>query len=288
MFFIRRAGPVCGIVAAVHAYNDESLPIKRRIEAFSSASSTGHQSSHHNMHFDEYFPRTPWDFNWDQRDPLTLLDPKTLEEANEQKQKEMLAEVKPTATRNVILIRHGQYQMETKDKFLTPLGREQAALVGERLANSGIKFTNLVMSTMNRATETANIILTKLPSDLSRRSDSLLEEGAPYPPEPSVSHWKPFRNEFFQEGSRIEAAFRNHIHRASPKQKEDSYEVIVCHANVIRFFVCRALQFPPEGWLRMSLGNCSITWLVIRPNGRVSIRSLGDIGHLPPGKISFS
>ena len=29
MFLVRRAGPVCGIVAAVHAYNDDSLPIKR-------------------------------------------------------------------------------------------------------------------------------------------------------------------------------------------------------------------------------------------------------------------
>ena len=45
---------------------------------------------------------------------------------------------------------------------------------------------------------------------------------------------------------RIEAAFRKYFHRAESSQKEDSYEIIVCHANVIRYFVCRALQFPPE------------------------------------------
>ena len=45
--------------------------------------------------------------------------------------------------------------------------------------------------------------------------------------------------EFFQDGARIEAAFRHFFHRASPDQKEDSTEVIVCHANVIRYFVCR-------------------------------------------------
>lgn len=45
--------------------------------------------------------------------------------------------------------------------------------------------------------------------------------------------------QFFEDGARIEAAFRKHIHRADPKQKQDSYEVIVCHANVIRYFVCR-------------------------------------------------
>jgi hypothetical protein len=31
-------------------------------------------------------------------------------------------------------------------------------------------------------------------------------------------------------------------------QKEDSYEVVVCHANVIRYFVCKALQVPTEVW----------------------------------------
>lgn len=45
--------------------------------------------------------------------------------------------------------------------------------------------------------------------------------------------------QYHEDGARIEAAFRRYIHRADPKQKEDSYEIIVCHANVIRYFVCR-------------------------------------------------
>ena len=43
----------------------------------------------------------------------------------------------------------------------------------------------------------------------------------------------------FQDSARIEAAFRKYIHRADANQSEDSYEIIVCHANVIRYFVCR-------------------------------------------------
>ncbi|KHJ85541.1 phosphoglycerate mutase family protein [Oesophagostomum dentatum] len=166
-------------------------------------------------------------------------------------------------------------------------GREQAALLGKRLAECGMTFDCLVMSTLPRAMETAEIILEHMPS-LKRWSCSLLEEGPPYPPVPPVDHWRPEYAEFFEEGARIETAFRRYIHRAPPSQKEDSYEILVCHANVIRYFICRALQFPPEGWLRMSLGNCSITWLVIRPSGRVSLRSLGDVGHLPPSKITFT
>ncbi|CAJ0914476.1 unnamed protein product, partial [Mesorhabditis belari] len=270
MYLLRRAGPLAGMVGAAYCYNDDMLPLKKTIHAF--VGNESHPQAYDS--FGEMFPRQKWNYNWDLRDPKSLIENKEFDSASEEKRKEMIAERTSTATRNIILIRHGQYKIESQeDKGLTELGREQAALVGERLARSGLKITNLTMSTMDRATETANIILSK---------------GAPYPPEPPVSHWKPNKLEFFQEGSRIEAAFRNYFHRASPKQTEDSYEVVVCHANVIRYFVCRALQFPPEGWLRMSLGNGSITWLIIRPNGRVSIRNLGDIGHLPPEKISYS
>ena len=45
--------------------------------------------------------------------------------------------------------------------------------------------------------------------------------------------------QFFQDGARIESAFRKYFHRADPDQKGDSVEIIVCHANVIRYFVCR-------------------------------------------------
>lgn len=88
--------------------------------------------------------------------------------------------------------------------------------------------------------------------------------------------------QFFQDGARIEAGFRKYFHRAEPSQELDSYTLLVCHANVIRYFVCRALQLPPEAWLRISLNHASITWLSIQPSGRVTLRLLGDSGHMPP------
>lgn len=138
---------------------------------------------------------------------------------------------------------------------------------------------------MTRATETTEIISKHLPG-VKKISTDLLREGAPIEPDPPVSHWKPEAVQYYEDGARIEAAFRNFIHRADAKQEEDSYEIFVCHANVIRYIVCRALQFPPEGWLRMSLNNGSITHLVIRPNGRVALRTLGDTGFMPPDKIT--
>ena len=87
---------------------------------------------------------------------------------------------------------------------------------------------------------------------------------------------------------RIEAAFRKYFHRAEPEQEKDSFEVIVCHANVIRYFICRALQLPPEAWLRISLKHASLSWVTIRPSGKVSIRGVGEAGHMSPDKLTTS
>uniref|UniRef100_A0AAY5KZW0 Serine/threonine-protein phosphatase PGAM5, mitochondrial n=1 Tax=Esox lucius TaxID=8010 RepID=A0AAY5KZW0_ESOLU len=227
-----------------------------------------------------------WDFNWDKRDPSTLQTNGKKENTSEDPSTEQ-ENGKPKATRHILLIRHSQYNLSGNgdhERVLTHLGREQAELTGQRLAALGLKYDILIHSTMARATETAKIISKYIPG-VELVSCDLLREGAPIEPVPPVTHWKPDAV-YHEDGARIEAAFRRYIHRADPKQKEDSYEIIVCHANVIRYFVCRALQFPPEGWLRMGLNNGSITWLTVRPSGRVALRTLGDSGFMPPDKLT--
>ena len=107
--------------------------------------------------------------------------------------------------------------------------------------------------------------------------------------------------EIDENHERIENAFQKYIHRSDSKDAEnrDEFEVIVGHGNVIRYFFCRyvrvrrdytrfhlaprtalsllnsALQLPPEAWLRMGTFNCSITYIMIRPNGYCSVRMLG-------------
>ncbi|KAL7839131.1 hypothetical protein SRHO_G00257890 [Serrasalmus rhombeus] len=231
-----------------------------------------------------------WDSNWDKRDPSFMLNSRKKEVGGEENSSETENNSKPRATRHIFLIRHSQYNLNgngDRERILTPLGREQAELVGQRLASLGLKYDVMVHSSMARAIETATIISKHLPG-VELVSCDLLREGAPIEPIPPVTHWKPEAVQYHEDGARIEAAFRRYIHRADPKQKEDSYEIIVCHANVIRYFVCRALQFPPEGWLRMGLNNGSITWLTIRPSGRVALRALGDSGFMPPDKLTRS
>ncbi|XP_051981792.1 serine/threonine-protein phosphatase PGAM5, mitochondrial isoform X1 [Xyrauchen texanus] len=228
-----------------------------------------------------------WDYNWDRRDPSSMVNGKRKESAGDNGSPDTENNI-PKATRHIFLIRHCQYNLNgngDKERVLTPLGREQAELTGQRLAALGLKHDLLIHSSMTRATETANIISKYLPG-VELVSCDLLREGAPIEPVPPVSHWKPEAVQYHEDGARIEAAFRRYIHRADAKQKDDSYEIIVCHANVIRYFVCRALQFPPEGWLRIGLNNGSITWLTIRPSGRVALRALGDSGFMPPDKLT--
>jgi len=221
-----------------------------------------------------------WDDNWDLRDP------------------EFLGQTEyPTATRHLVLIRHGQYNLEPEDdaeRKLTELGRRQLLLTGQRLrelsCQNNFKYDKIIVSTMTRALESADIIAESLP-DVKRElpGDALLREGAPYPPEPP--NWNVSKSKeqtakklhnYFVDGPRIESAFRKYFRRASYDQKEDSTEIVVCHANVIRYFAMRALQLPPEAWLRISLKNGSITLISISPRGKVSLRALGDAGHMPP------
>ena len=194
---------------------------------------------------------------------------------------------RPTATRHLILVRHGQYNLEGKDdseRILTQMGIVQADYTGRRLAELNLPLTYMVSSTMSRAQQTAALIGQPLPEGLTTLpGDPILREGGPYPPEPGSVKAEA---SYHLDGARIEAAFRKYFHRADRFQDEDSFELVVCHANVIRYFVCRALQLPPEAWLRISLKHASVTWITIRPDGRCSVRTLGEASHIPPEYLS--
>ena len=123
--------------------------------------------------------RQKWNYNWD------MMAPPPVKEGEE--------EVKSKASRTLILIRHGQYVWDPHDpdkRILTPLGRKQAALTGERLKELGHSYLTLHYSTMPRATETAQIIMQTL-TDVPTRTCDLMREGAPIRPEPKSRTWKP-------------------------------------------------------------------------------------------------
>ncbi|XP_073470934.1 serine/threonine-protein phosphatase PGAM5, mitochondrial-like [Aquarana catesbeiana] len=228
-----------------------------------------------------------WDPNWDRRESMSLINLNDLKGNREDDLKSQLKKYEAKARRHIYLVRHGQYVKGETDseKVLTLLGREQANLTGQRLASFGHTYNVMTYSTLQRAKETSEIIGQHLQGMKCAGSD-LLIEGHPIRPDPPSRKWKK-DVEYFAAGPRIESAFRCFIHRADYEQKDESYEIIVCHDNVIRYIVCRALQLPPEAWLRMDLNHGSITELVIHPNGRVTLTMLGDAGHMPVPKLSY-
>eukprot|EP00092_Neocalanus_flemingeri_P019885 GFUD01021540.1.p1 GENE.GFUD01021540.1~~GFUD01021540.1.p1 ORF type:complete len:315 (+),score=65.89 GFUD01021540.1:57-1001(+) len=252
-----------------------------------------------------------WDSNWDKREPAGTVKPLKDTATDEEKaaHDEKVAANTPKANRIIVMVRHGQYNLEgTQDseRFLTELGKKQADETGQRLAllysrylqkldDNGNDVTNnnvtnnikLVKSTMTRATETANIILKHLP-DIEHSDCDLVREGAPCVPDPPIESWSPDPADFFQEGARIEAGFRKYFHRADPSQESTSVDILVCHGNVIRYCACRALQCDPRAWLRMAVHNGSITVFIIKPSGRVSLLELGGAGHFHPDLLTFN
>lgn len=237
-----------------------------------------------------------WDYNWDGR-----MTPETTLEA----QSKSMEEPVTGTTRHIILVRHGQYKEQYEDdgrRKLTRLGRLQAEKTGRRLRvlQTGIdeKFGSchikkIYSSDMTRAKETAAIISKHLGLQL-QPPDDRLNEAIPAPIIP-VRRDIDAEMEIDENRGRIEDAFRYYFFRANPSEDEfdeskpdHEFEVIVCHGNIIRFFFCRALQLPPEAWLRLSIFNCSMTYFIIKPNGYVSCRMLGDIGHLGYEESTFS
>ena len=134
-------------------------------------------------------PITPWDYNWDMRAPAPS---DATDSTDGEKPK------KPTATRHLILIRHGQYDMSHKQdelRVLTELGHQQAAITGKRLKElqtaTGKTFNIIIHSTMRRAIQTTEDIIKGLDIVPEVKSCDLLREGSPCRPEPPSPSWGP-------------------------------------------------------------------------------------------------
>ncbi|KAJ3384662.1 Serine/threonine-protein phosphatase pgam5, mitochondrial [Lobulomyces angularis] len=215
------------------------------------------------MQFQE---KSKWDYNWDRRH---------FENSD-----------KKIETKR----RHGQYENKVHDseRVLTEKGRIQAKLVGQRMKEMKFTFNKVWVSTMVRASETAKIIESCFSEPLPIEHSDLIREVCPADPVPPLEGYDPAESELFQETICAEAGFRQIFHRPDVKDPAVSYEMVVCHGNLIRYWTLRALQLDPQGWLRIGVHNCSVTWITIAEDGKVSIKTLGDFGHLPKEFQTFN
>jgi serine/threonine-protein phosphatase PGAM5 len=184
--------------------------------------------------------------------------------------------------RTIYLIRHGEYdQKDTSDsdigKKLNPLGIAQARLLSARLKSIPVEFSSLTSSSMTRARETAMVINEDFP-ELKLQQSTLIRECTP----------PTWRKDIMADETEsdlnlcvenLEKAFEEFF-IPSPDSKDRS-DLLVCHGNVIRYFVTKVLNVDTMSWLQMSIGNCSLTIVKIKADGSMKLVSFNDLGHIP-------
>ncbi len=184
--------------------------------------------------------------------------------------------------RTLYLVRHGYYDYEDErepdvGKALVPLGVAQARLVSGRLRSIPVEMTMLYSSTMTRARQTAAVIHEDFPG-LEWVKSRKLRECTPTTRRKDIMEREDAADVEACE-RQLESAFEEFF---VPSPEGERRDIVVCHGNVIRYFVTRALGVDPEAWLGMSLGNCSLTVIRINADGTMKLLAIGDVGHIPP------
>ena len=76
---------------------------------------------------------------------------------------------------------------------------------------------------------------------------------------------------------------------AQEENNEESYCILVCHANLIRFFLCRALGVnPATTWGHFEVNHCGVTRIDVCANRPIKVVAVNETGHLPQSLITSS
>jgi serine/threonine-protein phosphatase PGAM5 len=194
-----------------------------------------------------------------------------------------------TGIHYVYLIRHGIYDPDPDRNAddvvangLNALGHEQARLIGERLHALPIRPAALVASPYRRARETAEDMGRVL--SMKPLPDTLIHECTPTSD----------RADLMKSSTAQElAACDSNLARAWVKYMvatpdSDRHDILVCHGNVIRWFVSRALAGDARRWAWMEAANGSMTILSVRPDGTTRLVCFNDVGHLAVAKQTWT
>lgn len=188
--------------------------------------------------------------------------------------------------RTLWLIRHGEYEhgVDTPDEgALVALGRQQARLLAARLDGYPVEFTSLQSSSMTRARGTAAILAPHFPQ-LEHVAHADIRECTPTTTRQDImDDLDPGEAKACEEA--LEQAWARLFVPAGAGG--DEHDIVVCHGNVIRWFMARAVQNQEIHWLNASIANCSITLIQVRADGSTKLISFADSGHLPWGMTTY-
>jgi serine/threonine-protein phosphatase PGAM5 len=196
------------------------------------------------------------------------------------------AEPQAPAARTIVLVRHGNYVDDPAadprlGPHISPIGVAQAHLVGARLVAMPTRFDALYASPLQRARDTAAVIAEDFPGRHFEVVDDLAECTPPTRRQEVMAQEKP--EDLAKCQAELDRVFARFFRPAAGHAETD---LLVCHGNVIRYLVTRALGVDTKAWLEMSPGHASITRIRVEADGRFKVISVGDVGHLPPNLLT--
>ena len=197
-------------------------------------------------------------------------------------------------TRTIYLVRHGQYftnsgSTNQNTGSLTEQGKQQARFVADYFIQLPIK--TLYASSLPRAMETARIIADKSQQEVIK-SDLLQESIPSIPPKMNGSvialmhvSLQLSHTTLDEDLKRSEKAFE--IFFKPPLKDEQSFnDIIVCHGNIIRFFMCKLLAIDIDNWIKFRMNHCGISCVTIEDTGAMKIVSHNETKHMPFSLLS--
>jgi serine/threonine-protein phosphatase PGAM5 len=182
-------------------------------------------------------------------------------------------------TRYVHLARHGEAVDEQSG--LTTAGREQAGLLGQRMA--AVPLAAIHHSPLARAVQTAELVAAARADAVPLRPSDLVGDLFPPvgdPPPAAFAPWMAGVSAAEREtGARLARAATA---RFAVPSDAVTHELIVTHAFVIGWFVVHALGAPDERWRGLNHCNCAVTTIRYAPGRPPALTVFNDQSHLPP------
>ena len=141
-------------------------------------------------------------------------------------------------------------------------------------------FTKIIYSNDELAINTWRLFYQRWFRDLQPgpnigKSDCI-QEVYPCTPDPNLRDLVYPDHMIFGYEMKVEAAFRMIFHRADAAQLNETRELYICSPNLIRCLLLRALQMNQNQWSRWNVAPCSITEIVVRANGYITVFSVGE------------
>jgi probable phosphoglycerate mutase len=185
-------------------------------------------------------------------------------------------------SRYVYLVRHGEQQDAEHglpDGPLSGRGQRQAAAIADRL--SGVPFSSVHTSPLQRAVETARVMTERMPG-LEPLQSALLMDCVPAGPSPNMP--KDFETFFGgvtqEEIAAGEAQMADATAEWLSPSRDDRHDLLITHNFVIAWFVREVFGAPAWRWMGVNQANCGLTIIRVRTAKPPVLVTHNDLGHL--------